>query len=441
MDRIADDERLGAVPSRGAKFSPARGVTKRLPARSASDRAELGAAWSAVWRSRLLIWLAGCASVGVLGTAADMVKRFDSSGISTSLGSVGNVLAAPAVRGDAIWYLRIAHSGYYTAAATRFFPLYSVLVRAGSWLTASPVIAGVAISVAALFVTLVVVHRLTVLELGARTADMTIELIAFGPLALFLSAVYTESLFLALSAGTFYAARRGRWATAGALGGLAALTRVTGILLALPVMLLFLYGPRADVAPDRPMRRLIPRYRLTPAVLWVALIPAGTAVFSAYLALRGYGPLAFLHAQTRFSDHVTTFPLLTVWYGAQSAWQQLRIGFGGAVGLVTPTQSVVGILALAVAAVALCGVFRRLPLAYGAYILVGLLIPLSSPTVADPLKGLARYETVLFPLYMAAAAWAVERGIRRPLLIGCGALLIFFTAQFATWHIVGSQLL
>ena len=164
-------------------------------------------------------------------------------------------------------------------------------------------------------------------------------------------------------------------------------------------------------------------------------------MYSGYLTLRGYGPLEFLHAQTRFTHHVLGLPVVTVWNGAVSAWQELKFGFSGVVGLASSTQSVVGILALAAALIALREVFRRLPLAYGAFIVVGLLVPLSSPTVGDPLKGLARYETVLFPLYMVAAAWAVERGTRRPLLVGCGVLLIFFTAQFATWHIVGAQLL
>jgi hypothetical protein len=159
--------------------------------------------WSSFLRSRLLIWAVGCLAVTVLGTVHEIVTRFDPTGISTSFGSVGNVLAAPAVRGDAIWYERIAHAGYYTVAATRFFPLYPLLVHVGSWLTVSPTIAGVLISLIALLVALALIHRLAVLELGDRVANMTVELVAFGPLALFLSAVYTESLFLALSVGTF----------------------------------------------------------------------------------------------------------------------------------------------------------------------------------------------------------------------------------------------
>ncbi|HWF74043.1 MAG TPA: mannosyltransferase family protein [Solirubrobacteraceae bacterium] len=420
-----------------APCHPNAGLDARAGGTDAEHEA-LATVWRALWRSRVLIWAAGCLAVAALDMATSNAKRFDATGISTSLGTVGNVLAAPAVRGDAIWYLRIAHQGYYTAAATRFFPLYPALVRASSWLTRSPTLAGVLISMMALLAALLILHRLTALELGARAANATVELVAFAPLALFFSAVYSEALFLAFSAGTFCAARRGRWAWAGALGGLAALTRVTGMLLAVPVLILFLYGPRADAEPDASRRGFAPRYRLTPTLLWAALIPGGTVLFSAYLAVRGYGPLSFLHAQSQFTDHVFELPFVTVWDGVASAWQQLRLGFTG---FDTPSQSVVGLLALAAALLALRSVFRRLPLAYGMFIVVGLLVPLASPTVGDPLKGLARYVTVLFPVYMVAGAWALERGVRRPLLLASAALLILFTAQFATWHVVGSQLL
>jgi hypothetical protein len=57
------------------------------------------------------------------------------------------------------------------------------------------------------------------------------------PTAYFLHIGYTEALFMALVIGSFLAARTDRWWLAGLLGGLAALTRINGLvlLLALPV--------------------------------------------------------------------------------------------------------------------------------------------------------------------------------------------------------------
>src|SRR5207248_2438405 len=126
---------------------------------------------------------------------------------------------------------------------------------------------------------------------------------------------------------------------------------------------------------------LRPRYPLTRSVLWAMLIPAGLAAFAAYLALRGLGPLAFLHAQERFSQHELVGPVVGLSKGLQSAWHELTHGAMG-----TNHQSIVGATALGVAVVALVGIFRRLPPAYGAYVVLGLMVPLSSPTIGDPLK-------------------------------------------------------
>jgi hypothetical protein len=94
--------------------------------------------------------------------------------------------------------------------------------------------------------------------------------------------------------------------------------------------------------------------------------------------------------------------------------------------------------ALALSLLALVATFRRLPFAYGVYALVGLLLVLCTPTSWDPLRGLARYATVLFPLWIGAASWAVQHGAVRRFLIGSALLLCLLTVQFATWHMVGT---
>src|ERR1700722_819335 len=255
-----------AVGQVGTVARPAALTTQRVNARAPA----LHPCWTALWRSRPLGWAAGSVAFLALGTTSGAVRAFDPTRISVSFGSLGNVLAAPSVRWDSIWYLQIAHDGYRSAQEASFYPLYPLLIRVGSLLTGSLVIAGLLVSSSAMFAALVIVRRLTELELGATAARATVLLIAFSPMALFLSAVYTESLFLALSAGTFYAARRGRWAIAGVLGGLGALTRIDGVLLAVPVVLMFFYGPRSDLGPMIVASRWRRRYRFTPAILWSA---------------------------------------------------------------------------------------------------------------------------------------------------------------------------
>ncbi len=117
----------------------------------------------------------------------------------------------------------------------------------------------------------------------ADAARLAVLVTAFAPMAFFFSAVYSESLYLALSVGLFWSARQGRWALVGVLGALAAATRSTGLVLLLPALMIYLYGPREDRAPDfarDARRRLLPRYRLRRDVLWLALLPLGVVVYA-----------------------------------------------------------------------------------------------------------------------------------------------------------------
>jgi hypothetical protein len=389
--------------------------------------------------SRILIWVVGCTAVMVLGTSAANVHAFDPHGISTSLGPVGNVLAAPAVRWDAIWYLQIAHHGYTSAHDAGFFPLYPLLVRAVSLITASTVLAGVLVSLVALCAGLEFVRRLTTLELGEREAGVAIALMAFAPLAVYLSAVYTEALFVALSAATFYAARRSRWALTGIAGGLAALSRVGGLVLIVPVLILFFYGPRSDLAPRPVSAWFKPRYRLTAAAGWALLIPGAVGLFSLYLALRGLGATATVHAQQLYWSHQVVLPITGVWDGVKAAWHEASLSVHG---ISAPRGSADALLQLVVLAATIggvVGVFRRLPVAYGAYVTMAALQVLSVPTTGDPLKGFDRYASMWFPLFMWAGAWAVEHRAERRVVAVSALLLVVLTAQFATWSVVGSS--
>lgn len=81
------------------------------------------------------------------------------------------------------------------------------------------------------------------------------------------------------------------------------------------------------------------------------------------------------------------------------------------------------------------GVLRRLPFAYGAYVLAALALPLSYPVASQPLMSLPRFLLVLFPLSIWLAMWLAEhRRAQRPTLIISAGLMVFFLAQFATWH-------
>jgi hypothetical protein len=59
---------------------------------------------------------------------------------------------------------------------------------------------------------------------------------------------------------------------------------------------------------------------------------------------------------------------------------------------------------------AVVGTLRRLPPAYGAYVVAALALPLSYPVGPQPLMSLPRFLAVLFPLFMWLGAWLADGG-------------------------------
>lgn len=418
-------------------------VAARAPALERPQALALREAWQACWSSRALVWAAGVLAVLSFGRAPDTVK-FDPGGLTEPFGGFGDLLVAPAARWDAVWYLGIAHDGYGDAGQEAFFPLYPFLARAAGLPFASVLIGGVLVSMASLLIALYLMHRLATLELGPAYARPAVLLVAFFPTAFFFSAVYSEALFLALSVGAVYAARRGNWAWAGAVGALAAATRSAGVLVAVPIVLLYLYGPRGDRPGAALARGWRPRYAVGRDLAWVALVPLGLAVYLGYLQLATGDPTAPFRAQEVWFRHFAG-PFAGAWDGAVATFEGARQLLSGSRAPVyfTPAagdpfavagHNLVDFAFLGFAAVATVGVLRRLPVAYGAYVVAALALPLSYPVRPEPLMSLPRFVAVLFPLHMWLAVWSTERRASERALASSAVLLGLFTAQFATWR-------
>jgi Mannosyltransferase (PIG-V) len=469
---------LAVAPTRTARAGAATAALRdrlRRRARIGDEARAIAArdSWRALWSSRLLIWLAGVVTLATYGSGP-VRHAFNPAGLTRGLGWLGNALAAPAARWDAAWYLVIARYGYrpdlgsFTSSRDAFFPLYPLGVRALGATGLPLVLAGVLLSTAALALALYGIHRLTTLELGgaaaragrslldararpsssspAAVARLAVIVMAFAPMAFFFSAVYSESLYLALSVGLFYAARRGRFLTAGALAALAAATRSAGIVLLLPALMLYVYGPREDRPPDFPRAHgFKPRYRLRRDALWLALAPLGLFAYMLYLSLAGGDALAPFHAQDVWGRHFAG-PYVGAWDGLRAAFEGVRqlasaqqhhlyFPAGGGSAFVASEHNLLLLAFLLGGLVAIVGVLRALPLAYGAYVIAALALPLSYPVTSQPLMSLPRFLVVLFPLGIWFAAWLAEHPrAQRPAFVCSALLLAFFTAEFATWH-------
>jgi hypothetical protein len=414
------------------------GTTVNAARSGTAVRSRLGALiplWAIVVCSRLIVLAAGTA--GVLFThRVRFWEWYDPHRLSLSLGSLGNVLAAPALRWDGIWYVTIAEHGYRRAGLTPFFPLYPLLMRVVAWIVRSYVLAGVLVSVVSFAIALVLLHRLAKEEFSARVADSTVLLLAFAPLSLFFTAVYTESLFLALLVGTFYLARKQRFILASLTAAAAALTHIEGVLLVAPLALMYWRSRGGTFL----LRRLWSGSMASLALPLVAL-----AGFFVYLHTQGYSWLAPVTNanSTGYSRTLVGTPVM-IWRaldaGLTGLWQTFhgyrpiatdvadpfRIGF----------QNLIYLVVLVIALAALIAAWRRLPREYAVLAILMLVVTTSSAVAGRPLESFDRYLLPIFPLWMAAAAWLQEHRLTRPVLQISSLLLVFYTVMFARWVFV-----
>jgi hypothetical protein len=381
--------------------------------------------------TRLVVWVTAMLAVHFAGLS-NRADDFDPTGLTSGFGSFADVLVAPAARWDATWFLQIAHDGYVDTTHAAFFPLYPFLARAVGLLFGSALVGGIVVSFAAGIVALAVLHRLAVLELGPRAAHAAVWLLACFPAAFFLSAVYSESLFLALSLGSVYAARTDRWGWAGVLGGLAATTRSAGVVLLVALAVLWWQS-----SARRPRD-----------LLMLGLVPGGLAAYCLGLAAAGLDGMAPFDAQEQWFRHFAG-PYVGAWDGAVAAWDGARqllsgsrtpVYFEQAGGdpYVNAAHNLELFATLVATVPMLIGALRRLPPAYGLYALAALALPLSYPVEPQPLMSLPRFVLVLFPLFLWLGTWArpPARGRWRLPLLGAGflGLQALAAAEFATWH-------
>lgn len=307
--------------------------------------------------------------------------------------------------GDAWWYRSIAIDGYGPrrdaagAPNYAFFPLYPLLVRSVP-VTGEFGLDGMLLSNAAFMVALVLLGRLS-LHVGLTEAEAgrAIMCLAFFPTTYFCSMPLPESLFLALSLGSILLAYRRRWLLASLVGGLAALTRLPGVLLLVPLAVLYWEHERASLRK----------------ALWLVLVPCGTLAFLAFLHMTTGSWRSFLLVQERWGRSPGLFWSPLVRYLRHPAvvgepWNLIGLNFTFA-------------LLLLAAAV---GLWMHKRHALAAYTLVSVLLPLSTGS----LQSLGRYALVAFPLYLWLATFTRHEIIERLVFAVLVTLFGWLTALF-----------
>lgn len=166
---------------------------------------------------------------------------------------------------DVVHYQAIARAGYDQPGSTpyeAFFPGLPLLLRPLHLLGMDLTAAGLLVSATAGAVAVLALARLGELEGPPGTGPRAVLLLVVSPCAVFLAAGYTEALFLGLALPAWLAAHRGRWLLAGALAAGASSVRVTGLFLAVALVV--------EWATARPR----PRRRADVAALVLPFLPA-----------------------------------------------------------------------------------------------------------------------------------------------------------------------
>jgi mannosyltransferase PIG-V len=346
---------------------------------------------------------------------------------------------------DGEHYAALAAGGYLQPpnnVSPAFFPLYPLLMRSFTELFGGPLSLGtlsawgVLISLATLPFAFYFVYRIAEEGWGERVAQRTLVALAFFPTAFFFNAVYTESLFLALSAASVWAVRVRKDLLLGcALAAFAAATRNVGVFLVVPLAYEWLRG---GVGREE-------GYGWGRAAACLALAPSGLLWYAAYLWLRSGNPFLFYTQQQRWGREATD-PLSTLHNALLQGGAGLRRlsdpklwadpSLGRIVDQVGAADDAYNLMFLGVAVALLLAGLRVLPLGLSAYAFFLILPPAFFGTAQGPLMGLPRYLLVAFPVFIVLGTLLEDRRLLGGWLVLSGAASLVLCALFVSWRFV-----
>lgn len=157
---------------------------------------------------------------------------------------------------DSAWYMNIAQNGYHVdgdlltqQSSVAFYPLFPYLLKGASSIilsmeTTTPeniLIVGLGLTNVLFLFSLMIFYKLIMVLWGDHlVASRAVMLLIFFPASFVFSSLYSESLYFLVSLAAFYFAAKNRWWLAGIAGLLSVLTRSVGVLLVLPLAILYM---------------------------------------------------------------------------------------------------------------------------------------------------------------------------------------------------------
>ncbi len=320
-------------------------------------------------------------------------------------------------RWDSGFYVWIAMDGYHDATAA-FLPVYPTLIKFGTlaWSTLRHFqpdvnnfmrVAFFVSNLSALGAT-IALYMLARLDLSEVEAQRSLFYFLIFPTAFFLTANYSESVFVLLAILSFYAARRRWWLMASGFGILAILTRMTGAFLF--VALLVEWWTSNSEGQRRNWRGL-----------GLLLIPLAFVMQELYLNSLGF---SFFTTQQQFFHRSPINPtaLLT-----NLDWPHIKAHPAAQVNFAMDAG-----IGLFVVVVSILTAWR-LRLSYGVFGILCIVVPL----ITGMTISLNRYGLVAFPIFFTLARYGHISWLDRAYTLVAILLLAMTTTLFVQGYWAG----
>ncbi len=326
-------------------------------------------------------------------------------------------------RFDAGFYIDIAEHGYWAASTLNtasnwiFNPLYPLLISPFGQIFGGSDdafnIGAVLVSNVAGLIAITYLYLLVRREFNSKIASRTVFYLALFPTSFYLSAAFSESVFLACAVMCIYYARQHRWWLVGICGGLGSLARIQGLALLIPVIweywqvLSDRYAPLPDMSAmtlgekaqawvhSRIFGVLLAAkaFRNWLDLVAISLIPFGLVPFLIYSQIETGDFLASIHNHSVGWDRQISNPV--------------KLVLSSIIHPLAPNAMEWNFWALNMIMIfAFIGftlwAFRSLPLIYALYTFVMMVMPLFTGSI----KSISRYYLIIFPAFMLLALWS-----------------------------------
>ncbi len=370
--------------------------------------------------SRIVVWMAGYFSEIMI--KAGWEKDFYHL-------SPDNIFLDILARWDSGFYINIVEEGYMLVygriSNVAFFPLYPMLMSLVDLVFNNALLSGIIVSHLSFLGALIYLYRLTILLCDESTAQRTIFYTSVFPTSLFFSAVYTESLFLFVSVAAIYYAHTRNWELATIFTLLAGVTRITGGLVLGVVGLEWMRSHGWTLMTCYKKEAWLNLWQGIKkdwySLLFILLAPLGLLSHMYFLSDQFQDSIAFWSVQSAFNrKNLGLFgiikrdfiPILSQNFWTGGIWWNVLL------------DTTAAMFALAAAPF----VWRRFGEGFAIYILLSIIVPLSSGT-----GSMTRYILVLFPLFMIMGVWGEKEWVNRFFQTFFPIFLGIFTAVFVNW--------